>query len=93
VSWIPNHQEARIVELERELAELRESVRLLLRYTDDAKLALKDVIVAGEPIADAIRRLREELADSDGELCRLTHHKRGTGCSIPDCRNYDRNAR
>lgn len=23
-----------------------------------------------------------------GELCRLTHHKRGDGCSIPDCRNY-----
>lgn len=35
-----------------------------------------------------VERLKEELADSDNELCRLTHHKRKRGCSIPDCRNY-----
>ncbi len=30
----------------------------------------------------------DRLDCAESELCRLNHHKRGDGCSIPGCRNY-----
>lgn len=43
---------------------------------------------AEQSARSAVEEALDRLDAAESEPCRLTHHKRGDGCSIPDCRNY-----
>jgi len=78
------------------LAILAQAPGLGEPWSDDDRAALAATVArAKAAMADAERPTapfdgdeQDELDAARSELCRLTHHQRGDGCSIPGCPRY-----